>query len=143
DFDRPTDVAFLCMGIFGDTDPLLSGRPITQCHPSDMVDPTPDRQHKSFAFVPSSGTGELSVLNADTWKFIDLDPAVGTYNRLPLGIFPEQIAASDDGCQLVTANRGSCNFSLIDPARLLAPTLAKEAPGVHGDGDGASLQTVY
>ena len=150
DFDRPTDITFVCMGAFepggamatddGGADTgssaeagtpaggslVASGRPMRECHPRGTVD-VPDSTHHTYAFIPSSSSGELSVIDADKWRFINLDPANFGYNALPLGTLPTQIVASDDGCRVVTANHGSCDLSLVDPSALLAPTLSRDA----------------
>jgi hypothetical protein len=145
DFDRPTDLTFVCMGTFSangattadggatETDggattgaQVLSGRPMRECHPRGTVD-IPDQIHHTFGFLPNSAIGSLSVIDADRWSLVNLDPANAGFNRLPLGVLPSQIASSDDGCRLVTANAGSCDFSFVDPAALLAPTVARES----------------
>ena len=97
-----------------------------ECHPRGIVDPS-DANHRTFAFVPNSSSGDLTVMNADTWGLVNLDPANPGYNRLPLGVLPSQISASDDGCRLVTANHGSCDLSVVDPSALLAPTLTQSS----------------
>src|SRR5262249_30309595 len=131
DFDRPTDLTFVCMGTFsanGESDggaseadagpPVgaqgLSGRPVREGPPRGTVD-IPDTIHHTFAFLPNSATGELPVIDADRWSLVNLDPANSGFNRLPIGVLPNQIASSDDGCRLVTANAGSCDLSFIDP----------------------------
>jgi hypothetical protein len=154
DFDRPTDVAFVCMGTFGASAApvddagadggdvveagapvgatIVSGRPMRECHPRGTDDVLTvaaggtDATHHTFAFLPNSSSGELSVIDADKWSLVNLDPANAGFNRLPLGVLPSQIAASDDGCRLVTANHGSCDLSFVDPAALLTPTIARE-----------------
>jgi len=152
DFDRPTDVAFVCLETFtpgtvasgdggtstsdagGAPDAAvgatagaleLTGRPMRVCHPRGHLE-TPQASLHTFAFLPNSSSGDLSVIDADRWHPVNLDPANAGYNRLPLGTLPTQIVASDDGCRLVTANHGSCDFSLVDPAKLLAPTVQAE-----------------
>ena len=76
--------------------------------------------NRTFAFVPNSASGDLSVIDADNWKIVDLNKATGGFGRVPLGSLPEQISASSDGCRLMSANRGSCDLSLVDPSTLLA-----------------------
>ena len=83
-------------------------------------------QNRTFAFMPNSASGDLSVIDADSWKIVDLDRATGGYGRVPLGALPEQISATTDGCRLVSANRGSCDLSLVDPSTLLAPVFAAQ-----------------
>jgi hypothetical protein len=135
DFDRPTDMTFVCMQKSGvgagadaavEGDRMVSGRPMRECHPRNLVDPTDNTIYRTFAFVPNSSSGDLTVLDADHWSLVNLDPSNPGFNRLPLGVLPTQIAASDDGCRVVTANQGSCDLSLVDPAALLAPTLSRE-----------------
>jgi len=155
DFDRPTDMTFVCMGTFDEnlqqpdggtsTVSVVSGRPMTFCHPNSKYDPPPDtvNHNRTFAFVTSSGSGQLNVIDADNSKLVDLDPAVQAYNEVPLGIFPEQIAASDDGCRVVAPNRGSCNLSFVNPAALLAPVLGQPCPGGGGSNCRAQpIQTI-
>ncbi len=150
DFDRPMDMTFVCVGTFepgaatsddGGVDAggsveagapaasgtlIASGRPMRECHPRGTVDVS-DPNHTTFAFVPNSSSGELSVIDADKWSLVNLDPENPGFNRLPLGVLPSQIASSDDGCRLVTANHGSCDLSFVDPSALLAPTLSRAA----------------
>src|SRR5258708_7001816 len=138
DFDRPTDVTFVCMetvpaasassddaglpdadaGAAADDgapsgDLVLSGRPMRVCHPRGTID-VPNPSLHTFAFLPNSSSGELSVIDADHWSLVNLDPANPGFNRLPIGVLPSQISASDDGCRLVTANHGSCDLSVVD-----------------------------
>src|SRR5262249_32712118 len=116
---------------------VASGRPMRECQlPTPSTSPdviasmitsmNPD--HHTFAYVPSSASGRLSGLDADRWALVDLDPTVTGYNTLPLGVLPEQIASSDDGCRVVTANRGSCDLTFIDPSALLTSTLGAACP---------------
>ncbi|HVR01811.1 MAG TPA: hypothetical protein VMT47_06750, partial [Polyangia bacterium] len=117
DFDRPTDVTFVCMetvsaatasagdagladagaGAPGDGgaasgDLVLSGRPMRVCHPRGTID-VANRSLHTFAFLPNSSSGELSVIDADNWSLVNLDPANSGFNRLPIGVLPSQISA--------------------------------------------------
>ena len=118
DFDRPTDVAFMCFGAFPeggadggtDTGPLkVTGRPMRACHPQNQYDPGATAQTRTFAFMPNSAAGTLSAVDADHWKLVDLNLDTAGYGTAPLGQLPAQISASDDGCRLISANRGSCD----------------------------------
>jgi hypothetical protein len=128
-FDRPTDMAFVCMGVFDLDSPQgrVSGRPMAECHPPGQFDRPADVSRRTFGFVTNTARGELSVVDIDNARLLDLDKAVPGFNVAPLGVLPEAMVASDDGCLLATANRGSCDLSLVDPAGLLAPTLSAEA----------------
>ncbi|HTA20529.1 MAG TPA: hypothetical protein VK989_14655, partial [Polyangia bacterium] len=161
DFNRPTDVAFVCMGTTGGTasspdagadrdggadgasngGTVLTGLPMRDCHPRGGTESTSNLPHRTYAFLPNSESGDLSVLNADTWKLVNLDPQNFGYNTLPLGVLPTQIAASDDGCRLVTANHGSCDLSLVDPAALLAPTFSTDYPTVSSAAANPTITT--
>jgi hypothetical protein len=135
DLNRPTDITFMCLGAYGDgTDsgPLeVTGQPMRICHPpavnGDHQDqPIPKVSNRTFAFVPNSASGDLTVIDADNWKLVDLNKSTAGFGRVPLGSLPEQISSSTDGCRLVSANRGSCDLTLVDPSTLLAPTLAAQ-----------------
>jgi hypothetical protein len=142
DLNRPTDVAFMCFGAFpagtgidggvpdGGAGPLtVSGRPMRACHPQGQYDPGATTTTRTFAFLPNSAAGTLSAVDADHWKLVDLDPDTGGYGTAPLGQLPEQISVSDDGCRLISANRGSCDLTLVDPSVLVAPTFSTENGG--------------
>ena len=165
DFDRPTDVTFVCMetvsaatasagdagladagaGAPGDGgaasgDLVLSGRPMRVCHPRGTID-VANRSLHTFAFLPNSSSGELSVIDADNWSLVNLDPANSGFNRLPIGVLPSQISASDDGCRLVTANHGSCDLSVVDPAALLASTVGRQTKASTVTAAGSTIAT--
>lgn len=121
--ERPTDVVFACVGMFGDGS-QVSGRPMSECHVPGRFDPPPDVTRRTFGFVTNTARGELSVIDMDSSKLVDLDPSNPQPNVAPLGVLPEQISASDDGCRIVSANRGSCDLTLVDTGALVAPALA-------------------
>jgi hypothetical protein len=153
DFNRPTDLAFMCFGAFDDNGDLrVSGRPMRSCHPPGQ-DPEPSVTARTFAFLPNSASGDLSMIDADNWHIIDIGTANAGYGRLPLGEIAEQISVSQDGCRLVSANRGSCNLTMIDPSIFVQPVLQAKsdvpinppdvpvaAPETPVDGNGAPLQ---
>jgi hypothetical protein len=143
DLNRPTDIAFMCLGAYGqdgmdengapaEVSPYeVTGQPMRTCHPpavngDHQSQPVPSIHNRAFAFVANSASGDLSVIDADNWKIVDLNKSTGGYGRVPLGGLPEQISASTDGCRLVSSNRGSCDLTLVDPSTLLAPTLATQ-----------------
>ncbi len=142
DFNRPTDVQFMCFGAFGEAggDLQLSGRPMRSCHPPGLLntdnpsdngrDLPPGLESRTFALMPNSASGDLSLIDADNWKIIDIGTANAGYGRLPLGAVPEQISVSQDGCRLISANRGSCDLTLIDPSVYVQPVVQAENPDV-------------
>ncbi len=144
DFNRPTDVAFMCFGAFpqgttadggapdaaaGSVPLQVTGRPMQACHPQGEYDPGAATQTRTFAFLPNSAAGTLAAVDADHWKLIDLNVDTSGYGTAPLGQLPGQISASDDGCQIISANRGSCDLTLVDPSILVSPTFQLETSG--------------
>ena len=119
------------------------------CHPPGQAsDPS-----LTVAFLPNSASGDLSMVDADNWKIIDIGGANPGYGRLPLGEVAEQISVSQDGCRLVSANRGACNLTMIDPSIYVQPVLQAQtketinppdepvaAPEAPIDGNGMPLQ---
>ncbi len=146
--ERPSDMAFACVGLLnlpadggaadagtadaGTADgsastPVVSGRPMYECNRPGWFDEPFDVSRRTFSFVANSARGELSVIDLNNSKLVDLDLANPETNVAPLGVLPEQMSASSDGCRIVTANRGSCDLTLVDVGTLMAPILAAEA----------------
>src|SRR3954464_6173525 len=91
DLNRPTDIAFMCLGAFGmsgtdadggptETGPFtVSGRPMKACPRPPGADmraddqPPSSKHNRTFAFVPNSASGDLSVIDGDSWKLVDMD----------------------------------------------------------------------
>jgi hypothetical protein len=123
--EHPPDMTFVCLGLTSDG---LSGQPMENCHARDLPDPTTasngQRILGTFAFIASPGRNELAVADMDTGRLLDLTPYAPGYGMLPVGENPEAIASTQDGCWVATANRTSCDFSLVDPARLLTATFS-------------------
>jgi len=102
DLNRPTDITFMCLGAYGQpgTDangaPIevgpneVTGQPMRICHPpavnGDHQDqPIPTVHNRTFAFVPNSASGDLTVIDADNWKLVDLNKSTAGFGRVPLG----------------------------------------------------------
>ena len=131
--EHPSDMTFLCLGqaevvVDGQSQTQLSGQPMAACHLRDQTDPSVtqngQRNLGTFAFITNPGRNEIAVADMDRSRLLDLAPFAPGYGMLPSGGDPEAIASSQDGCWVATANRTSCDFTLIDPARLLAPTFS-------------------
>ncbi len=143
--DRPTDMSFVCLGMVanpGDATTVLSGQPMRACHPRGAVDPAANQNGQrtlgTFAFISNAGLGELAVADMDTGRLLDLDPESPGYGMLPVGSDPESLSTSQDGCWVVAANRASCDFSLVDPSRLLTGPFSSsgaQATPATGTGD--------
>jgi len=146
DFDRPTDITFTCMELqpsAGET--TLGAQPMDVCHPPGTRDPligsvySDGNTYKTFAFVPNSNRGDVSVVDMSICRsgdngclqkslqpgaeLVDLNPNSIGFASVPVGELPEVIDSSQDGCRVITANRGSCDLTLIDPAALMKPRL--------------------
>lgn len=141
----PIDMTFVCLDMVPsplDGSPVLSGELMKNCHPRDAADPPvtlgSSRSLGTFGFVANSSLSELAVADMDRGLMVDLSPEAAGYGMLPVGGNPEALAASQDGCWVVTANKTSCDFTLVDPARLLAGTFSTAsvpAPPATGSGD--------
>jgi hypothetical protein len=138
--ERPSDIAFACVGLFTPsadggaiTDAgapvvnVVSGRPMYECNNPGSFDPPFDITRRTFGFVANSARGELSVIDLNNSKLVDLDLVNPETNVAPLGVLPEQMSASSDGCRIVTANRGSCDLTMVDVGTLMTPELGVES----------------
>ncbi len=143
--ERPSDLAFACVEVTtpeGETPVLVTGRPMRTCHdPSFAPKATPQsergnpqlsraarfqdrergpRRRGTFGFVTNTARGEVAVVDFDSSGLVDLDLKSPGFNQLPVGTLPEAVTTSTDGCQAVTANRGTCDLSLIDVPAVVA-----------------------
>lgn len=135
--DRPTDLTFACVQVDPSTG-TLSGRSMAACpaplttQDRDLVrnqagDPT-IRQRGLFAFFTNSGRGEAGAVDLDLSRLLDLDPSNAGYGMIPVGLLPESLSASPDGCVVATANSGSCDLGLLDVPRAVALDFASASP---------------
>jgi len=127
--EHPSDMTFVCVQeVASGGTTVLSGQPMSTCHPRATKDPevvlSGLRNLGTFAFIANPGRNEIAVADMDRGRLLDLSPESPGYGMLPAGGNPEAIASSQDGCWVVTANRTTCDFTLLDPARLLAPTFS-------------------
>ena len=154
--EHPSDMTFVCLKEVdvpspdGTTTTKLSGQPMAECHDRVTPDPTVtwsgNRNLGTFAFVTSPGRNELAIGDMELGRLLDLTPASPGYGMLPIGGDPEAIASSQDGCWVVTANRTSCDFTLVDPARLLAATFStssSQAVPATAAGDAATVDAAH
>lgn len=131
--EHPSDMTFVCVQEVQDSNRtmVLSGQPMDACHtrgaPDSTVTLSGQRNLGTFAFVANPGRNEIAVADMDRGRLLDLTPAAPGYGMLPAGGTPEAIASTQDGCWVATANRTSCDFTLIDTARLLGPTFSTSA----------------
>ena len=72
--------------------------------------------------VAQMGTG-YSVESA---QIVDLDRLTPGFGFIPLGLLPEHMRATDDGCRAVSANVNGCDLSVVDLARMMAVEVADE-----------------
>jgi hypothetical protein len=163
DFDRPTDMTFGCLGVFkGEAGALtLSGQPMDRCHPPGAQDPRPGTfdstgvQYRTYGYVTNSGRGDLSLIDMSFCRsddsrcfpagadLVDLDSETAGYTAAPVGELPEVVAASQDGCRVLTANRGSCDLTLVDPSRVLAKIWSSTTPAPTTQAEGLIAVTPH
>jgi hypothetical protein len=65
---------------------------------------------------------------------VDLDPDTPGHNFLPAGELPSRLTATSDSCRVISANVGSCDFSVVD-----VPNVAAYAVGLVPDVAPSSL----
>jgi hypothetical protein len=132
--ERPGDMGFVCLAIVDPGAGTLSGQPMSVCHPPGQKDPviqpagSSSRQFGTFALVTNTARGEMAAVDLDKGRLIDLDPGVFGFNMVPVGSMPEALAASADGCWIVSANRDSCDLGLVDPSLLLRSQFGSAVP---------------
>jgi hypothetical protein len=176
--ERPADMVFACVEkVVPDSgaEAYVTARPMSVCHDPEgkayyTDDPTssvytPERAKKdyqrsrswrdpriygTFGLVSNTARGEVAVVDFDADRLVDLAPATPGYNQVPVGALPEAIAISNDGCSAITANRGTCDLSVLDLSQLLAGRFGVEgttaktgvpvAAGVRIKGDSGVLR---
>jgi hypothetical protein len=144
--ERPSDMGFACLRVLAVPAPglgqVVSGRPMVECHEPSKDDPRRidlgNRVQGTFGLATNTARGELAAIDFDLAEYyvsplLDLDPRNPGYNQLPVGAQPEVISVSDDSCRAITANRGSCDLSLVDVSRLMAAQFPVKAPS-SGEG---------
>jgi hypothetical protein len=141
--ERPADIGFVCLeraDVVEGAPEVLTGRPMSVCHDPDgtriengqevpdpsmarqgrMFDDRNGRERGTFGLITNTARGEIAVVDFYTNRLVDLDPSAPGFNHLPVGALPEVVATSPNSCLAVTANRGSCDLSVIDVPKLLA-----------------------
>jgi|GEM_PF-6956268 len=127
-FDRPSDVAMICVQYDQDAK-LLNPRDLSDCMPvnrnnlriqaksSDGTYITGSYIYPRLrALVSQTARGELAEVDVDAALILDPNPQVPGFNFFPVGKLPEHVRASEDGCRAVTTNAGSCDLAVVDLA---------------------------
>ncbi|HEY0708488.1 MAG TPA: hypothetical protein VGG33_16900, partial [Polyangia bacterium] len=137
--ERPADMAFACVErvIDGDGRSVVTGRPMKTCNdpapenPQDARFSHPNKDGRrmfgTFGLLTNTARGEVAVVDLDADKLADLDIETPGFNQVPVGALPEAIVASDDGCHAVTANRGTCDLSVLDVSAMVSEHFQIEA----------------
>ncbi|MCA9705541.1 MAG: hypothetical protein KDK70_06830 [Myxococcales bacterium] len=117
--DRPLDVVLACVQDSGSQVEVLS---LNQCDGARNFgrcvtdSPTP----QLIGFLTNSERNELAMFRRcdSESALVDMDPEAPGYNLLPAGSLPSALAITSDSCRVVSANVGSCDFTLLDVAGL-------------------------
>jgi hypothetical protein len=147
--ERPSDMAFACVERVNDENgrPIITGRPMHICNAPPPPPPTlPADQEKAeqaryshptdaqkrrvfgtFGLLTNTARGEVAIVDLDGDKLADLDIETPGFNQVPVGALPEVITSSDDGCRAVTANRGTCDLSVLDVSGVVSEHFQIEA----------------
>jgi hypothetical protein len=81
-------------------------------------------------FADALSIGEQGKFNFESVVYQDSDPATPGQNSVAVGEMPIAIATDRAGCQLITANAGSCDLSVVDITSIVDGDAAT-VPGVR------------
>src|SRR5262249_51219114 len=75
--------------------------------------------YRTLGFIANSATGEVAVAalsegNVGAAVMLDLDSRAPGFNFLPVGRLPVAVQTTTDGCRVMVANEGSCDFASVD-----------------------------
>lgn len=108
-FDRPQDVALVCYDDDGDI-PL----PISCCKTEPTVACAQYAASANlYAFVTQTTSGEVAVVDVAAHTIVDQEPSIPYNTFIPVGGQPNDIAASEDGSRVYTANYETGDISVI------------------------------
>lgn len=111
-FDRPQDVAFVCYD--DDKDQPI---PLECCKKKETLAPeicgTTISTGKLYAFVTQTTPGEVAVVDVEAQVIVDQDLRIPYNSFVPVGGQPNDIAATDDGKRVYTANFETGDLSVI------------------------------
>ena len=111
-FDRPQDVAFVCY----DSDkgaPLPIGCCKTELSLDDRACAPYASSALLYAFVTQTTSGEVAVVDVEEQEIVDQESRIPYNTFIPVGGQPNDIAASDDGSRVYTANYETGDISVI------------------------------
>lgn len=137
--DRPSDIVFACHGdyrIYGDDDMPNAGdelarsaQPLESCSTRSRGE-VPEGQEQlgdepalqppnfhGFALQSASGTVAVITFPSDSLSPIAVDDAdvlTPGKNAIPIGTLPIALVSDPQGCHIVSANKGSCDLSVLD-----------------------------
>ncbi|MSP60665.1 MAG: hypothetical protein EXR72_10055 [Myxococcales bacterium] len=150
--DRPSDVALVCATWSADGGVMT--QPLADCAPDGGVAGaalfvlTPNTTRGELALVAGNTTScskpeecpagyrciekqcetSFGKLLYRTAQIIDLDLETPGYGFVPLGVLPEHMRTTDDGCRAVSANTGGCDLTVVDVPKLLAVPAKNSSP---------------
>jgi hypothetical protein len=130
-FDGPKDVALTCVKYRQDNH-LYDVHPVNECNPNtvglqiDMgtqvstpfLGPNPEVQFL-MALVTQASRGEVALVDTAQDKLVSLQPKLPGFGFLPVGLNPEHIRTTRDGCIAVTSNTDSCDYGVIDVSTMI------------------------
>ena len=132
--DRPTDVALICAQVVCTSEGEGAGEtcetqplPLSDCtqSPGSCAADNP----QLIGFVANSERNEIAMFTKCSNRLVDMDISSPGYDFIPAGLLPTELDAGADGCNVVSANVGSCDLTVLD-----APGLAR-----YGLGDADEL----
>ncbi len=148
--DRPSDLALTCVRVVcpEDADAChMEAGPIRNCAEQNNNcldydpngsgvdgDPKKDGTFHLVGFVANSERNELAMFTKCSGRLVDMDKEAPGYNFISVGELPTDLAATADGCRVISSNRGSCTLGVLD-----AEGAAGYGFGLPASGGGSAL----
>jgi hypothetical protein len=111
-FDRPQNVAMICYD-----DQEIKALPLGCCRKratlNDRDCQTTFTEAKLYAFVTQTTPGEVAVVDVEEQKIVDQERQIPYNSFIPVGGQPNDIAATEDGRRVYTANFETGDVSVI------------------------------
>jgi hypothetical protein len=112
-FDRPQNVAFVCFDS-EENEPLPINCCKTALSPSEIACASHAASAKLYAFVTQTNSGEVAVVDVEKQSIVDQEQSIPYNTFIPVGGLPADIAATDDGTRVLTANFETKDLSIIE-----------------------------
>lgn len=133
--DRPMDLELICARRLCDDNGVCRPDVVSfgECT-GENASSTCTASNHVFGFVSNSERNEVAVFSrCRNNGLLDLDEAAPGYNFIPTGNLPTDLTATEDGCRVISSNRGSCDMTVMNAEQIagyamdIEPTLEPSA----------------